>query len=64
MENFIFEWVLLAAGLIASISVYNGWSTRQGGKTLIFFSDSIWPQGKYFLGLFFIVPFAILYFFF
>jgi len=64
MENFLLGWVLLAVGITACIGWFNGWSKRQGGKTFIFFSDSIWPQGKYFLGLFFIVPFAMLYFFF
>ena len=64
MENFLIVWVLVAMGLIAFIIVYDRWSTRLGGKALILFPDPIWPQGNYFLVLFFIVPFALLLFFF
>ena len=64
MENFLIEWFLVAMGLAGAIGVYNVWAQKRGGTTLMFGPGSIWPQGKYLLGLFFIAPFALLSFFF
>lgn len=60
MEGFLIGWILVAIGLVGGIGLYNYMAKRRGGKTLLCFPDSLWPEGEYFLGLFFIVPVMLL----